>query len=411
MSSRLPSFRPNPRSAAAQFPYPPLVERLDFEFDYDGDLTTARLISDFGRGVVEQHWSGLDEQRIPRDDDDRNPFLRFAVNSNNQEEVAVYLGIAWALTAGTERYAIPTWSRDDVAGHLRRDDFDLVRWEYAIEPEESSWPDRDRGFVTPGNPLPLRPPPTEWQQEHHDEAGLFGVPDLPGLTAMTAVTLTAAWGDVNLFGLADTARYHRLVELLRTATPPAVGQLLGPSDVLVVITVGVDLGFYDSLYAVAAGDLRRDWSTIIESFRRRVEAYEATVDSVRSVEQLFAALSWLQHDLDAPGISYPNVHRALVEDVPEVRLTVEQHIADYEGHVRPHLLFGELARFALAAHRRGDADLSGRCLRFLGTALASPDERVAELVTASFFPAVASTPGGRAFISTWPVPLREALPG
>jgi len=385
------------------------VERLDFELDYDGDLTTARLISDFGRGVVEQHWPGLDEQRISSGDDDRNPFLRFAVNSNNQEEVAVYLGLAWALTAGTERYAIPTWSRDDVARRLRRDDFDLVRWEYGIVPEESSWRERVRGFVTPANPLPLRPPPTEWQQEHHGEAGLFRVTDLPDLTHLAAVTLSDAWGDLNIFGMAAPADHKRLIDGLRATVPPAVGELLGPGDVFMVVTVGVDLGFFDSVYAVGAGDRRRDWSRLIESFRSRVEAYEATVDSVLSVEQLFAALTWLRGDPDGQSaVSYPNVHRALVESVPEARLVVEQHIADHEGHVRLHLLFGELARFALAAHRRGDAERAGRCLRFLGTALQAPDERVAELVTTSFMPAIAAVPAGRAFMATWPAPLRAA---
>jgi hypothetical protein len=393
------------------------VERLDIELDYDGDRTTARLISDFGKGVVEQHWPGLDEQQIATDDDaERNPFLRFAVNSNNQEEVAVYLGLVWALTAGTERYAIPTWSRDDVARRLRRSDFDLVRWEYGVVPDESSWAERVRGFVRPANPLPLRPPPTEWQQEHHDEAGLFPVRDLESLAHLAAVTLSDVWGDLNVFGLAaPAAGYKRLVNSLRAAKPPRISELLEPGDVFAIVTVGVDLGFFDSVYAVGAGDRRREWSEVIDSFRRRIEAYEATIDSVHSVEQLFAALAWLQGDQADTGdtdgqsaITYPNFHRALIENVPEARLLVEQHVADHDRRVRPHLLAGELARFAVAAHRRGDAGLASRCVRFLSRTLGAQDERVAELVTTSFVPAVAAVPGGRAFIATWPAALRAA---
>jgi hypothetical protein len=392
--------------------YSPLVKRLDFEFDYDGGLTTARLISDFGRGVVEQHWPGLDEQQASSGSEAHDPFVQFAVNSNNQEEVAVYLGLAWALTAGTERYAIPTWSRDEVARRLSPADFDLVRWEYGIAPEEPLWPDRVRGFVRPANPLPLRPPPTDWQQEHHAEAGLFPVADLPGLTRLAVVTLSDVWGDLDIFGLARPSDHTRLIDSLRAAQPPAVRDLLGPGDVFTVVTVGVDLGFFDSVYAVGVGDRRAEWSDVVESFRRRVDAYEATVDSVLSVEQLFAALTWLQ---GGPGgrsaISYPNVHRAMIEHLPEARRMVEQHIADHAGHVRLQLLFGELARFALAAHRRGDADLAARCLCFLDSAIHAPDDRVAELVATSFIPAIAAVPAGRSFVASWPATLQAKVAG
>jgi hypothetical protein len=34
------------------------------------------------------------------------------VNNSNREEVAVYVGLAWALTAGRHRFAIPTGDRD-----------------------------------------------------------------------------------------------------------------------------------------------------------------------------------------------------------------------------------------------------------------------------------------------------------
>jgi hypothetical protein len=388
------------------------VKRLDFEFVYDGGLTTARLISDFGRGVVERHWPGLDELQASSNSEVSDPFVHFAVNSNNQEEVAVYLGLAWALTAGTRRYAIPTWSRDEVVRRLGPADFDLVRWEYGIMPEEPLWGDRVRGFVRPANPLPLRPPPTDWQQEHHDEAGLFPVADLPGLIQMAAVTLSDVWGDLDIFGLAQPSDHKRLIESLRAAKPPAVSELLSPGDVFTVVTVGVDLGFFDSVYAVGVGDRRDEWSSVVESFRRRVDAYEATVGSVRSVEQLFAALTWLQ---GGPGgrsaISYPNVHRAVIEHLPETRHLVEEHIADHEGHVRPHLLFSELARFALAAHRRGDAELAAGCLRFLDSAIQAPDDRVAELVTRAFIPAIADVPAGRSFLATWPATLLAKVAG
>jgi hypothetical protein len=35
--------------------------RLDFELDHADGVTTARLLSAFGEGVVEHHWRGLHE--------------------------------------------------------------------------------------------------------------------------------------------------------------------------------------------------------------------------------------------------------------------------------------------------------------------------------------------------------------
>lgn len=66
----------------------------------------------------------------------RNPFHRYGVNNSNREEVAVYAGLVWAFTAGRHRFAILTWDRNAAIHHLRRQDFDLVEWEYHVEAEE-----------------------------------------------------------------------------------------------------------------------------------------------------------------------------------------------------------------------------------------------------------------------------------
>ncbi|WP_329245696.1 hypothetical protein OG417_50215 [Actinoallomurus sp. NBC_01490] len=124
------------------------MARLDFELAYADGVTTARLLSEFGEGVVEVHWSGLHELEYSPDPA-RNPFLRYGVNNGNREEVAVYTGRAGAFTARPRRSAIPTWDRDAAIRHLRRQDFDLVSWEYRIEADELAWPDRDQGFAVP----------------------------------------------------------------------------------------------------------------------------------------------------------------------------------------------------------------------------------------------------------------------
>jgi hypothetical protein len=49
---------------------------------------------------------------------------------------------------------------------------------------------------------------------------------------------------------------------------------------------------------VAPGDRRRDWATIIATYRRRIAEYEAAVGSFRTFEDLAAALDALQHPLN-----------------------------------------------------------------------------------------------------------------
>ena len=117
--------------------------RLEFELDHTDGVTTARLLSAFGAGVVERHWPGLHAPEHPADPA-RSPWHRYGVNNVSREEVAVYAGLAWAFTAGLQRFAIPAWDRDAAIHYLRRQDFDLVEWEYHVEAEEPTWPARDR---------------------------------------------------------------------------------------------------------------------------------------------------------------------------------------------------------------------------------------------------------------------------
>jgi hypothetical protein len=67
-------------------------------------VPTWRLVTSFGQGVVDRHWPGLYE---PWDvGPEENPFRQFDVNNNNQEEMAVYQGFAWAMTETPVRLAV-----------------------------------------------------------------------------------------------------------------------------------------------------------------------------------------------------------------------------------------------------------------------------------------------------------------
>jgi hypothetical protein len=269
------------------------MARLDFELDHADGVTTARLLSEFGEGVIERHWPGLHELEYSPDPA-RNPYHRYGVNNSNREEVVVYVGLAWAFTTSRHRFAIPSWDRDAAIHYLRRQDFDLVAWEYRVEAEEPAWPVRDQGFGVPL--VSLGPDASQWQRAHEHEAALFPVQTLRDLSAFTTMILMDSSGSLNLFGVGGSK--SRLVGALRGETRPALSSVLDPGDVFVDLTIGCDLGTYDSLLVVAPGDRRRQWDAIIAAYRERVAEYEAAVGSFQTFVDLFAALDALQRPLD-----------------------------------------------------------------------------------------------------------------
>lgn len=82
-------------------------------------------------------------------DRDRNPHLRFGVSVDYGEALALWRSFAWAMTAGLDRMAIPTWNRDEAAKVLGidRHHLELVRWEYSVDPNRAPIDEAESGFV------------------------------------------------------------------------------------------------------------------------------------------------------------------------------------------------------------------------------------------------------------------------
>ncbi|MCP4965810.1 MAG: hypothetical protein GY926_11290 [bacterium] len=107
-------------------------------------------------------------------------------------------------------------------------------------------------------------------------------------------------------------------------------------------------------------------------------------------------------------LTYGAIHAALVDAVPEFRPELEEHLSDHDGEVLPHLLFGDLTRFVLAARDRGDHALVERCLAFLESVVRSPRHRLLNLVAVSFVENVGPwQPGMASFIEGWPEELKR----
>ena len=85
---------------------------------------------------------------------------------------------------------------------------------------------------------------------------------------------------------------------LRGECRPVLTSVLSAGDVFVDLTIGCDLGKYDSFLVVGPGDRRREWTGIIATYRDRIAEYEASVGSLQTVGDLFAALDALQGDVE-----------------------------------------------------------------------------------------------------------------
>jgi hypothetical protein len=80
--------------------------------------------------------------------------------------------------------------------------------------------------------------------------------------------------------------------------------------------------------------------------------------------------------------------------VPEVTPVIDAHREANGGDILLHVLLGDLARFAIAAHERGDQEVAGRLLTQIDGDLREGDAAVEDAICVSFVEALGrGTPG------------------
>ncbi|MCZ7423623.1 hypothetical protein O7605_29365 [Verrucosispora sp. WMMA2121] len=166
-------------------------------------------------------WPGLWEQDYS-DDVDLNPWCRYAINNDDGEALAVWRALAWELTAGRSRSAVPAYYRDEAAQlrGMNREAVQLVRWEYEVDVEQADWLTADIGFVPARACVPLRPMLDPWQREHAGFAGLFNVTSFRHLTDLALAVAGDATSEITLFALHDPGRANVLAATLNQAHRP-----------------------------------------------------------------------------------------------------------------------------------------------------------------------------------------------
>ncbi len=104
--------------------------------------------------------------------------------------------------------------------------------------------------------------------------------------------------------------------------------------------------------------------------------------------------------------AYAQVIERLRGAVPEFGIVIDDHLAFYDEPL-PHVLYGDLTRFVVAAHDRGESELVERCLSFLDAELREGDAETRNLVEASFVENIGPGDGAMgSFIGTWPAALQ-----
>ncbi|MFD5069472.1 hypothetical protein ACIOEZ_17210 [Streptomyces sp. NPDC087866] len=246
--------------------------------------------------AVSRHWPGL-VQSWPEEE---TPFTEWAVNNNNMEEVAVYVGLVWRLTAGLARYAIPAYYRDDAERVLGRAPV-LVDWEYEVDAEQLTGALRDKGFVPGRSAITIRPKPTAWQVENTDRAGVFPLVTPRDLVAALHAVIFDASSEITVFAVAPgPERFDRLVAALRGPKRPTLAEVLGDDGVFVDLTIGSDLDNYDSVIVASPADMQPRVADLTADYARRIEAYEQRLHELRDVPDFLRAMRKLVGvDLDA----------------------------------------------------------------------------------------------------------------
>jgi hypothetical protein len=274
----------------------PLVGRL-FNFRHEMRAGLHVYVSTAGDDTLAGPlWSGLQPPYAlePR----ANPWFRFGINNADGEDLAVWRALAWALTEGSERYALPTYDRDQVAAkmHVPRHEVVLVRWEYRIDVRQNTFGEADIGFVPAKACVRTHPSPDQWELEHRHEAGIFHLSSFADLTVIDVVLSTDVTSEISIFALhAGMRRAEQLIDVLRGTDRPQLAEALRRGDIFVDLAVVRDrfLG-YTSYFTVASPDDIGDrLGGLVDHYESAFEGYADRAPMLNDFDAFAAAIEEL----------------------------------------------------------------------------------------------------------------------
>ncbi len=257
-----------------------MTRTFEFESWVENDLYTYRYVSR-DRRIVEQNWPGLFGEWP---ETGATPYTEYAVNNNNCEELAIYLGLIWRMTAGRMLYGVPRYDRDH-AMYAAGAPFALVRWEYDVENEAGSELGAIRGYVPARSSVRLFPPPTPWEVEHAGHAGFFELPVFTIFRDVLKALLSDASAELNLYALTpEHARAMKVADALQAGERPHLPSVLESGEMLIDLSIGVDMGYEDVIVIQSPNDLNERLEALTHEYLIAIAAYEQDVENISSVD-------------------------------------------------------------------------------------------------------------------------------
>jgi len=256
-----------------------------------------------GTGLPGPVWPGLWEQDYS-EDRALNPWWRHGINNSDGEALPVWRALAWALTAGRTRFAIPAYYRDQAAGLLGvdRETVRLVRWEYEVDLEQPDWLTADVGFVPARACVPLRPSPDPWERDHAGFAGLFEVGSFQHLTGLDLAVTGDATSELTLFALRGPDRADSLAAALNQNRRPHLADILRAGDIFVDLAVVRDLGAGPASYlTVKASEATDAVDRLADHFSRAFRRYLERASKIRTMDEFHTAIDNLLASPHATG--------------------------------------------------------------------------------------------------------------
>lgn len=270
-----------------------MARSFRFEASLDDALHTYRYLAEDER-LFERNWKGLYGDWPEHGP---TPYTEFAVNNNNHEELAVYLGLIWRLTSGLMLYGVPRFHRD--AGCTSGEPYALINWEYEVQDIEDGNAGALKGFVPARSSVRIFPPPSPWQRENEGRAGMFEMPVFSVFRDVVKGLLGDASAELNVYAVKDQEGADRLVGALRAAQPPRMSELISAGEVFIDLKIGVDLGYADVIVIQSPTNLQKRLETLAREYEEAIEAYERDVDAIRGVDEFNARMASLLRLEDA----------------------------------------------------------------------------------------------------------------
>ena len=249
------------------------MSRLPFQYSRVGELFWAKFVAE-GIPPVHSHWPGLaDVDAI--DEIDTKQWLNLAINNNNQEEVAVYLRLAWGMLRDRVILGNACYYSGDAADELKQDGT-IVRWQFEVDAEGPPGYAAALGFTPARSSVVIRPEPTEHQRYMRDKTLLFRLSEFGEMATLLRSVLGDAAGEISLIGTSATG-VDVITDRLRGELRPELGELLGPTDVFVDIGIGVDPGNNDYIVMASREPLEPRLELLRHEAELAIEDYESSI--------------------------------------------------------------------------------------------------------------------------------------